>query len=75
MPVFTYRGVNRTGNTVSGERLAESKVELTALLPPGADKRQQSLRKRERIQYSHHFGTGVDCEGVGDLHSPILGDD
>src|SRR5271156_2765230 len=59
MPVFTYRGVNRAGSSVSGERLAGSKAELTALL------------KREQINVSKvsekgkefnipTFGTGVD---------------
>ena len=32
MPVFTYRGVNRAGTTVTGERTATSKAELQNLL-------------------------------------------
>ncbi len=32
MPVFTYRGINRAGATVTGERAANTKAELTALL-------------------------------------------
>ncbi len=32
MPVFTYRGVNRAGTTVTGERAAASKEELQSLL-------------------------------------------
>src|SRR5271156_6779900 len=32
MPVFTYRGVNRTGATVAGERTATTKAELAATL-------------------------------------------
>jgi type IV pilus assembly protein PilC len=32
MPVFTYRGVNRAGATVTGERTATSKAELQNLL-------------------------------------------
>src|SRR5271170_7073954 len=32
MPVFTYRGVNKTGDTVAGERTAASKAELSAAL-------------------------------------------
>src|SRR5579862_5005605 len=59
MPVFTYRGVNRAGSNVSGERLAGSKAELTALL------------KREQINVSKvsekgkefsipTFGAGVE---------------
>ena len=36
MPVFTYRGTNRAGTTVSGEQMAPSKAELVNVL-----KRQQ----------------------------------
>src|ERR1700733_11336742 len=32
MPVYTYRGTNRTGTTVTGERTANSKTELAAAL-------------------------------------------
>ena len=32
MPVYTYRGTNRTGASVSGEQVAGSKAELSALL-------------------------------------------
>src|SRR6202046_2101084 len=32
MPVFTYRGVNKTGDTVAGERPAATKAELQAAL-------------------------------------------
>jgi type IV pilus assembly protein PilC len=32
MPVFTYRGVNKTGDTVAGERTAATKSELQAAL-------------------------------------------
>src|SRR5271167_611789 len=32
MPVYTYRGVNRMGAKVTGERAADSKAELTAAL-------------------------------------------
>lgn len=40
MPVFTYRGVNRAGGTVTGERTATSKAEL------------QNLLRREQINVS-----------------------
>jgi type IV pilus assembly protein PilC len=40
MPVFTYRGVNRAGATVTGERTATSKAEL------------QNLLRREQINVS-----------------------
>jgi type II secretory pathway component PulF len=32
MPVYTFRGVNRAGASVSGERLAPSKTDLAAML-------------------------------------------
>src|SRR6202046_1435261 len=32
MPVFTYRGVNKTGDTVAGERTAATKAEIQAAL-------------------------------------------
>ena len=32
MPVYTYRGTNRTGTNVSGEQVAASKAELAAVL-------------------------------------------
>ncbi|HKW89528.1 MAG TPA: type II secretion system F family protein [Candidatus Acidoferrales bacterium] len=40
MPVFTYRGVNRAGTTVTGERTATTKAEL------------QNLLRREQINVS-----------------------
>src|SRR5579863_6906290 len=58
MPVFTYRGVNRAGSNVSGERLAGSKAELTALL-----KREQinvsKLSEKGKEFNVPTFGTGV----------------
>ena len=61
MPVFTYRGTSRTGTKVAGERTAESKAELTAML------------KREQIAVSKvsekgkefnipTFGAGVEAK-------------
>jgi type IV pilus assembly protein PilC len=61
MPVFTYRGVNRAGATVTGERTAETKAEIAAML------------KRENINVSKlsqkgkefnipTFGGGVDAK-------------
>jgi type IV pilus assembly protein PilC len=59
MPVFTYKGVNRAGVAVAGERAAASKAEL------------QTLLRREQINVSKlsekgkefsipSFGSGVD---------------
>jgi type IV pilus assembly protein PilC len=61
MPVYTYRGVNRVGANVAGERTAGSKAELTAAL------------RREQINVSKvsekgkefsipTFGTGVEAK-------------
>ncbi len=61
MPVFTYRGTNRAGAAVAGERVAASKTELAALL------------RREQINVSKvsekgkefsipTFGGGVDAK-------------
>src|ERR1700691_3220970 len=61
MPVFTYRGVNRAGSNVSGERTAESKAELTALL------RREQINVRKVTEKGKEFnipvfGTGVDAK-------------
>jgi type IV pilus assembly protein PilC len=61
MPVFTYKGVNRAGTSVTGERTATNKAELAGML------------KRENINVSKlsekgkefnipTFGTGVDSK-------------
>ena len=59
MPVYTYRGVNRAGTTVAGEREAESKAELTAIL-----RREQinvsKLSEKGREFNIPTFGTGVE---------------
>jgi len=59
MPVYTYRGVNRTGANVSGERVAQSKNELAAAL-----RREQinvsKLSEKGKEFNIPTFGTGVD---------------
>jgi len=61
MPVYTFRGTNRQGAAVSGERMAQSKTELAAML------------RREQINVSKMsekgkefaiptFGTGVKAK-------------
>ena len=59
MPVFTYRGVNRMGNNVAGEREAETKAEVAAAL-----RREQinvsKLSEKGRELNIPTFGTGVD---------------
>jgi type IV pilus assembly protein PilC len=61
MPVFTYRGVNKAGTKISGERTAESKAELTAVLR----REQISVRKVSEKGKEFNiptFGTGVDSK-------------
>ena len=59
MPVYTYRGVNRAGAAVAGERVAESKNELAAAL-----RREQinvsKLSEKGREFNIPTFGTGVE---------------
>ena len=61
MPVFTYRGTNRTGAAVAGEMTANSKTELQSLL-----RRQQitATRMSEKGKEFNlpSFGGGVDSK-------------
>jgi type IV pilus assembly protein PilC len=61
MPVFTYRGVNRTGATVAGERTATTKAELAATL-----RREQinvsKLSEKGKEFNIPTFGGGVDSK-------------
>ncbi len=61
MPVFTYRGVNKAGATVTGERTAESKTQLTAAL-----RREQitvsKLSQKGKEFNIPTFGGGVEAK-------------
>jgi type IV pilus assembly protein PilC len=61
MPVYTYRGVNRAGTAVAGERAAASKTELAAIL-----RREQinvsKLSEKGKEFSVPTFGTGVDAK-------------
>src|SRR5580704_15717467 len=61
MPVFTYRGVNKAGSTVTGERTAATKAEATASL-----KREQininKLSEKGKEFNIPTFGGGVDSK-------------
>src|SRR5499433_2563696 len=61
MPVYTYRGTNRTGTAVSGEMTATSKAELQNLL-----KRQQitatKMSEKGREINIPTFGSGVKAK-------------
>ena len=61
MPVYTYRGVSRTGATVTGERAATSKAELTAAL------RRENINVSKLSEKGKEFnvptfGTGVEAK-------------
>jgi type IV pilus assembly protein PilC len=61
MPVFTYRGTNRAGTTVTGEQTAQSKTELVNTL-----KRQQinvtKMSEKGKEFNLPTFGGGVDAK-------------
>ena len=59
MPVYTYRGVNRTGATVTGERTAASKAELAAALRRRAINVNKLSEKGKEFNIPT-FGAGVD---------------
>ena len=61
MPVFTYRGTNRSGAQVAGERQADNKAQLAATL-----RREQinvsKLSEKGKEFNIPTFGTGVDAK-------------
>jgi type IV pilus assembly protein PilC len=59
MPVFTYRGVNRMGTTVAGEREAESKAALQAMLRRENINVNKLSEKGKEFNFPT-FGAGVD---------------
>src|SRR6202161_2451932 len=59
MPVFTYRGVNRMGTTVAGERETESKAALQAILR--RENINVSKLSEKGVEFNiPSFGSGVD---------------
>jgi type IV pilus assembly protein PilC len=61
MPVYTYRGVNRAGANVSGERAAASKSELAALLRREQINVSKLSEKGKEFAFPT-FGAGVDSK-------------
>jgi type IV pilus assembly protein PilC len=61
MPVFTYKGTNKAGTTVSGERSANTKAEVTAML-----KREQinvnKVSEKGKEFAIPTFGGGIDAK-------------
>ena len=61
MPVFTYRGVNRAGSRVTGERAAGSKQELASLLRREQVTVSKVSEKGKEFAFPT-FGSGVDSK-------------
>src|SRR6202522_59364 len=61
MPVFTYRGVNKTGDTVAGERSAANKAELQAALRRVQINVSKLSEKGKEVNIPS-FGGGVDSK-------------
>ena len=59
MPVFTYRGVNKTGDTVAGERTAASKAELSAALRREQINVKKLSEKGKEFNVPSFGGSGV----------------
>src|SRR6202142_1144541 len=59
MPVFTYRGTNRAGATVTGEREADSKAALQAMLRRENINVSKLSEKGKEFNFPT-FGAGVD---------------
>src|ERR1700723_3150039 len=61
MPVFTYRGTNKTGATVQGERTAGTKAEVKATLQRGQITVSKLSEKGKEFNIPS-FGGGVDSK-------------
>ncbi|MGA9247145.1 MAG: type II secretion system F family protein [Candidatus Acidiferrales bacterium] len=61
MPVFTYRGTNRAGAKVTGERTAETKAEMAAALRR-ENINVSKLSEKGKEFNSPSFGGGVDSK-------------
>jgi type IV pilus assembly protein PilC len=61
MPVYTFRGTNRQGAAVSGERMAQSKTELAAMLRREQINVSKLSEKGKEFAFPT-FGTGVDSK-------------
>jgi type IV pilus assembly protein PilC len=61
MPVYTYRGTNRAGTSISGERVAGSKAELASLLRREQINVSKVSEKGKEFAFPT-FGSGVDSK-------------
>ncbi len=62
MPVFTYRGTNKTGDTVAGERTAASKAELSAALRREQISVSKLSEKGKEFNIPSFGGSGVSSK-------------
>ena len=62
MPVFTYRGVNKTGDTVAGERTAATKAELQAALRREQIRVSKLSEKGKEFNIPSFGGNGVSSK-------------
>jgi type IV pilus assembly protein PilC len=62
MPVFTYRGVNKTGDTVAGERTAATKAELSAALRREQINVSKLSEKGKEFNIPSFGGSGVSSK-------------
>ena len=74
MPVYVYRGTDRTGNAVSGERTAANKAELMNLLKRQQIKVNKMSEKGKEFNLPTFGGQG-QVQGHRHLYAPVLGDD
>ena len=65
MPVFTYKGVNRSGTTVSGERTAATKNELSNML------RREQINVSKVSEKGKEFSFPTFGSGVKARNSPF----
>jgi type IV pilus assembly protein PilC len=61
MPVYTFRGTNRQGAAVTGERMAQSKTELAAMLRREQINVSKVSEKGKEFAFPT-FGTGVNAK-------------
>ena len=66
MPVYTYRGVNRTGATVTGERTAATKAELAAAL------RRENINVNKLSEKGKEFNVPTFGAGVDDKELAVF---
>src|SRR6204780_4902727 len=62
MPVFTYRGTNKTGATVQGERTAGTKAEVKATLAREQINVSKLSQKGKEFSIPSFGGSGVDSK-------------